>query len=156
MLCVPAWNNVVTGLKRIQINVSGKWQCETIRDIRKWCQLFEFCFERQWLGNGAITLFKNLCSCTRNVYRMAEWMNVGRILRKPDWKFHGLWALLALFNLAVRKTLLEWPSQNKVQAFQMLSWCMPNWYICAFLCRPTNKQMWLPCGSSMQTCTTVV
>lgn len=76
---------------------------------------------------------------------------------KADWKFHRLWALLALFNLAIRRTVLEWPSQNKVQAFQVLSWCMPNWYICAFFMQ-VHKQgkcdypVGHPCQHAPQLC----
>lgn len=68
------WNNTATGPKGIQTNVSGEWQWlwNNKRLCQKWCQAFEFCFERQWLDNGAFTLSRKITLPQR---MFVEWLN---------------------------------------------------------------------------------
>ena len=118
------WNNIVTGLKGIQTNVSGGWQrqCETMRDcVRNYSRSLNFVLSDNGLTMQPFHWAKNPHSSTENVCWMAKWMSVDRSLRKSsesclDWVLHDLtW----LWGKQLRKAILE----PLVQAFQTLSWC---------------------------------
>ena len=81
------WNNIVTGLKGIQTNVSGGWQqqCETMRDcVRNDSRSFNFVLRDNGLTMQPFHWAKKPHSSTENVCWMAKWMSVDRSLRKSN------------------------------------------------------------------------